>query len=307
MPLRFTLRQLEYFVAVGEAGGVAPAAAKINISSPTISAAITSLEAEFGLQLFVRHHAQGLSLTPGGRRFYAEAKAIIERADSLRDLAGDISGGVRGPLHVGSLVTLSALMPPAFRRSFETAYPETTLSQTSADQARLFEMLRRAEIDVALTYDMEIPQDIELHPLINLPPYVLISPDHPWAKRDSLSVFELPKEPMILLDLPISRDYFMSVFDRRGLKPIIAERTNDMGVVRSLVANGFGFSLVNTRTRAVVATDGQPLAFVPLVDGPEPITLGIATAASDYMPGVVSAFISHCREKIAREGPPGLV
>ncbi|MGB0505802.1 MAG: LysR substrate-binding domain-containing protein [Pikeienuella sp.] len=307
MPLRFTLRQLEYFVAVGEAGGVAPAAAQINISSPTISAAITALEAEFGLQLFVRHHAQGLSLTPGGRQFYAEAKVILERADSLRDLAGDISGGVRGPLHVGSLVTLSALMPPALRRSFERAYPETKLSQTSADQARLFELLRRAEIDVALTYDMEIPQDIQLHPLTELPPYVLVSANHEWAKRDSLSVHELPSAPMILLDLPISRDYFLSVFVKRGLRPMIAERTNDMAIVRSLVANGFGFSLVNTRTNAAVAPDGAPLAFIPLIDGPPPITLGIATAASDYTPGIVSAFIAHCREKIEREGPPGLV
>jgi DNA-binding transcriptional LysR family regulator len=307
MPLRFTLRQLEYFVAVGEAGGVAPAAAKVNISSPTISAAISALEAEFGVQLFVRHHAQGLSLTPGGRRFYAEAKLILERADGLRDLAGDISDGVRGPLHVGSLVTLSALMPPALRRSFESVYPETTLSQTSADQARLFELLRRAEIDVALTYDMELPQDINFEPLVELPAYVLVDPGHEWASRPNLSVMELPKHPMILLDLPISRDYFLAIFQENGLKPQIGERTNDMGVLRSLVANGFGYGLVNTRTLASVAIDGAPLCFIPLVDGPQPIMLGLATAVTEHRPGIVAAFIAHCREKIEREGPPGLV
>ena len=57
MPLRFTLRQLEYFVAVGEAGVHRPAAANVNVSSPSISAAIAQLETEFGIQLFVRRHA----------------------------------------------------------------------------------------------------------------------------------------------------------------------------------------------------------------------------------------------------------
>ena len=64
--LRFTLRQLEYFVAVGECGSIALASEKVNVSSPSISAAINQLEKEFGLPLFVRQHAQGLSLTLAG-------------------------------------------------------------------------------------------------------------------------------------------------------------------------------------------------------------------------------------------------
>ena len=66
MPLRFTLRQLEYFVAVGEAGSIALASEKVNVSSPSISAAISQLEEEFGIPLFVRKHAHGLSLSQAG-------------------------------------------------------------------------------------------------------------------------------------------------------------------------------------------------------------------------------------------------
>ena len=72
--LRFTLRQLEYFIAVGEMGSIALAAEKVNVSSPSISAAITQLEQEYGLPLFVRQHAQGLSLTLAGREMYKQAK-----------------------------------------------------------------------------------------------------------------------------------------------------------------------------------------------------------------------------------------
>ncbi len=91
MPLRFTFKQLEYLVAVGEAGTIALASERVNISSPSISAAISQLETEFGIQIFVRHHAQGLSLTPGGRRIFNEAKRILDDAAALNGLAGDIS------------------------------------------------------------------------------------------------------------------------------------------------------------------------------------------------------------------------
>jgi DNA-binding transcriptional LysR family regulator len=85
MPLRFTLRQLEYFVAVGELGSIAQAAEQVNVSSPSISAAITQLEKEFGLPLFVRQHAQGLSLTQAGRRMMEQATHILQESDLLVD------------------------------------------------------------------------------------------------------------------------------------------------------------------------------------------------------------------------------
>ena len=109
MPLRFTLRQLEYLVAVGEAGSIALASERVNVSSPSISAAIAQLEAEFGLALFVRKHAHGLTLTQGGRQFMAQAKAVLAEAARLNDLAGEITGQVRGPLSVGCLQTLSLI------------------------------------------------------------------------------------------------------------------------------------------------------------------------------------------------------
>ncbi|SDC40491.1 LysR family transcriptional regulator [Ruegeria marina] len=57
MPTRYALRPLEYFVA----------AARVNVSSPSISAAISQFELEFDVPLFVRQHAQGLSLIQAGR------------------------------------------------------------------------------------------------------------------------------------------------------------------------------------------------------------------------------------------------
>ena len=65
--IRFTLRQLEYVVRAAETGSVTLAAKRVRASQPTVSAAIAGVERVLGVQLFVRHHAQGLSVTPAGR------------------------------------------------------------------------------------------------------------------------------------------------------------------------------------------------------------------------------------------------
>lgn len=307
MPLRFTFRQLEYFVAVGEAGSIAAASDKVNVSSPSISAQIAQLEQEFGIQLFVRHHAQGLSLTPGGRRIFNEAKRVLDLAASLHDLARDTHNLPRGPLTIGCMITLAPLIAAGLRRSFESKYPDAKVTLTEADHATLLERLRRAEIDVALTYDLDVPQDISFDGMTNLPPAVMVAEDHPLASRSSVDLAEICDEPLVLLDLPHSREYFLSMFHNRGLKPNIAERTRELSVARSLVANGFGYGLINVRTATPLAPDGKLLRFLELEGENRPMVLGIATMRSAFVPRIVAAFTEHMRARLSAGDVPGMV
>lgn len=95
--MRFTLRQLEYFIAAGQTGSITLASERIHISQPSISTAIAHLERELSVQLFVRHHAQGLTLTPIGREVLREAKALVEQAEGLYTLASEAGDRCGGP------------------------------------------------------------------------------------------------------------------------------------------------------------------------------------------------------------------
>ena len=306
MPLRFTFRQLEYLVAVGDAGTISQAAERLNISSPSISAAISQLEAEFGAQLFVRQHAQGLSLTPGGQRIFNEAKRILDSAGALNDLAGDIADAARGPIAVGALSTIAPMVSASVRRSFEAAYPDANVSLREAHQADLLRMLGRAEIDVAITYDLEIPKDITFEPLVALPPYVMLRHNHPLIERGAVTLADLAAEPMILLDLPLSREYFLSTFHNAGFRPTISERTASLSVARSLVANGFGFCLINMRPTTTIAPDGEELAYLPLGGDHRHLVVGLATKRSEHRSRIVAAFHDHVRGRIAAGDLPGM-
>ncbi|MGB0852459.1 MAG: LysR substrate-binding domain-containing protein [Pikeienuella sp.] len=304
--LRFTLRQLEYFVAVGEMGSIALAAEKVNVSSPSISAAITQLEKEYGLPLFVRHHAQGLSLTVAGRQMLKQAKVVLESADQLVDLAADISGNVQGPLSIGGLLTFAQVAVPSLRASFERLYPDVRISQYELDQAQIFHKLRRSEIDVALTYDLDLPPDLKFQPIASLPPYAIFCEDHPLARRESVTVKDLLPHPMVLLDLPFSSEYFMSFFGSAGAKPEIRERTRDMAVMRSLVANGIGFSIANVRPLNDRSPDGKPLRFIPLEGNVRSMQVGLLTSPEAESVNAIRTFIEHCKAEHKEGRLPGL-
>ncbi|MBE1283546.1 MAG: LysR family transcriptional regulator [Rhodobacteraceae bacterium] len=305
MTLRFTLRQLEYFVAVGECGSIAGASDKVNVTAPTISAALSQLQKEMGLPLFVRKHAQGLSLTQSGRQFLVQAKQVLSEAQALNRLAGDISGSVQGPLNVACLLTFAQLLVPALRRGFSQRYPDVQLRQFELNQMEIFEQLRRGEVDVALTYDMHLPQDLEFVPLRTLPTYAVLSQNHPLAKKTVVSVEELAEHPMILLDLPISSEYFMSFFRLTGHRPNIVERTKDMEVLRALVANDFGYSIVNIRPRNDLSPDGQKLRFIPLNGPVIAMEIGLVMVREARNAAVIEAFSRHCRKTMDEWDFPG--
>lgn len=306
MALRFTLRQLEYLVAVGDFGSILLAAEKLHVSSPSISAAIGQLEVQLGLQLFVRHHAKGVSPTQAGRTLLEQARRILGEGEALNRLAGEISGNLRGNLMLGCLLTFAQVVVPRLRRDFEDRHPLVAVSQTELNQQEIFDRIRNGAMDIALTYDLEIPDDLTFVPLARLPPYVLLPEHHALSHLSAISVDQLRDQPMILLDLPLSSDYFLSFFRAAGLKPNITERTRDIAVVRSLVANGYGYSIANLRPLNEWSPDGQKLCFVPLAGPARPMVMGLVMAKGVESLPTIRAFVAHCQETITTDNIPGI-
>jgi DNA-binding transcriptional LysR family regulator len=303
--MKFTLRQLEYFIAAGETGSITLASEHANISQPSISTAIAHLEQEFGVQLFVRHHAQGLSLTPAGRAVLREAKQLVKQAEGLYASASEMDLP-RGTLSVGALVTLAPMIMPELSHSFMKAYPGTEIRQSERDQEALLDGLRRVEIDVAVTYDLQIPNDIDFTPLVALPPHALFGESDPLHERDQVTLAEIATKPMILLDLPISREYFLAMFIKEGVEPKVSWRSPHQEVIRTMVANGFGYALFNARPKTEVALDGKRLYRVALAGDLPPAVIGLATLRQLTKSRLIRVFEAHCRTLILEGHIPGM-
>lgn len=304
--MRFTLRQLEYFVAAADAGSVTDAAQNIPVAQSSVSSAIAQLEAALGVQLLIRHHAQGISPTPEGRQFLARARALLRDADELERFASELTAELSGTLHLGCLVTLAPLVTPRLGQGFRNRHPAVSLDMVEAGQGELVAGLRSGRLSVALTYDLDLSAGLAFAPLASLPPYAVFAADHPLAAQASVTMAELAQQPLVLLDLPHSRDYFRALFAAAGVEPAIAHRSVHPEVIRTMVANDFGYTIINARPHVDVALDGRPLVTRPIDGAPRPMILGLARLESLRPTRLVEAFEQHCRAAIAAGTVPGL-
>ena len=107
-------------------------------------------------------------------------------------------------------------------------------------------------------------------PLATLPPHVIVGETSALADRRVVDLKGLAEHPMVLLDLPRSREYFFGLFHAQQLEPLVAARSGSPDVVRSLVANGVGYSLVNVRPRMSHSLDGKRVVSLRLAGGTSP-------------------------------------
>lgn len=289
--MRFTLKQLHYFVAAGDLNSVTKAAESLHVSQPSISSAILHLEEETGLQLFVRHHAQGLSLTSPGRRFMRKAKQLLSEAEGLAHYASSLGEEVAGSIKIAGFPTFTPILLPGLIKRFQAAHPAARVQCDEIHQKDIIQGLSAGKYELALTYDLQLPPEIEFHPLIEFPPYAVLGVDHPLANRSEVSLKELAQHPMVLLDWPMSREYFFSLFLSLELEPQYAYEAQSLAMVRGLVGNGFGYSLANTPMANNLALDGTELRQVPLKEKQRPLRMGVARLADLRMTPVAEAFI----------------
>src|SRR6201999_3549623 len=123
--------------------------------------------------------------------------------------------------------------------------------------------------------------------------YAVFAADHPLASAESVSMDELAAEPLVLLDLVHSREYFRGLFSAAGVEPTVAHRSVHPEVVRTMVANGFGYTIFNARAGTGVALDGMPFANVPISGDPRPMLLGLIRLAAVRPTRLVEAFEQH--------------
>jgi DNA-binding transcriptional LysR family regulator len=249
----------------------------------------------------VRHHAQGLSLTPAGRELLGEARILLAQASELQLHATALAGTVSGTLDIGCFLTVAPALMPSLIRGFQAEFPDVAIACSVGNQAELDAGLRDGRFLVALTYDLQLGDDIVFRPLARLPPYVILAKTHPLAARATLGLADLAPEPMVFLDLPLSREYFLSLFYSQGLEPCIAHRFAATDMVKGMVANGFGYALLNAPLAVKRAADGKRFVVRALAGSLRPLRLGLAWRADVELTRAAEAFLAHCRKNAAGE------
>ena len=259
----YTLRQLEYFVAIAEAGSVTGAAQHMHLSQSAMSTALSDLEHALGVQLVTRHHARGVTVTAAGLDLLSSARALLRQAQELESTAGQL-GGESGRVTLGCFTVLCPYVLPTLLAEARETLPKVELLTSEESLDSLSDGLREGRLELTLGYGLGRPPGVTHHALYSVSAHVVLPVDHRFAQRRAITLKQLDGEPMVLLDLPHSRDYFAGLYAAAGVAPAVRYRTHSAETARALVARGLGYTVLNLQAANHVSLDGLPYAVVPL-------------------------------------------
>jgi DNA-binding transcriptional LysR family regulator len=298
--MNISLRLLRYVTAAADCANVTEAARRLQVSQPSVSAAIAELEQMLGVTIFVRHHAKGVTLTPAGQRLIAEARLLLKHAEEFSKTAEALGDTDRGEITIGCFPTLAAMYMPSIMLDFAERHPLITLKLEEGDQEQLLQDLGQGRIEMAFSYIYGAPSGFDAKPLVTLPPVVSLPANHRLADAPNVSLTELENEPAIWFDGPFIRDYAMSVFDSLGMQPNIRIKVHSFELMRGLVARGHGYGLHCTVPQTSATYDGGRIVVKQLRDKLPPAQIVSLTPGSHLMRPAVKIFQAFLESALQR-------
>lgn len=272
-----SLRMLRTFVTVAECGTISAAAQRLTRSQAAVSATISEMETLLGMPLFLRKPAKGLVLTSTGETLVLEARSLLAHAAEFNSIAGAMGNALEGELSVACFVNLAPIVFARLVAEFGRRYPGIKVRMLIGNHEEILQSMRSGVTELAVSFDLAMPEQFRAITLAALPPLAVLSKNHPLAKADSVSLRDLVADPLVLMDLPHTREYFLSLFYSLNLEPRIAFHSNSFEAVRTLVGNDLGYALLNVVPKINTTYDGGEVVNVPLAETLRPLHIALIT------------------------------
>jgi DNA-binding transcriptional LysR family regulator len=251
------LRQLEIIRAIADTGSFTAAGEKLHVSQSAISRQILLLEEELGEPVFHRI-GRRIRITPAGESLLQLSHRVFqdlqETVSSISDKRESLSGTMR---LVGGM-TVCLYVFPALLAEVRRVHPHLDLKVTVGSAERSIAMLRSGAGDLGM-----ITLPVEATDLVSVPvleeELILVTyPSHPLAKKKSIAPADLDKQDFVLFETgSITRRLVDSFFTREGVEPEIIMETENVEIIKAMVRNGLGISIIPLQAAAADVRAGQ--------------------------------------------------
>lgn len=186
--MRYTLRQLEVFLATAHFENVSRAAAQLNMSQSAASGALKELESQFEVKLFERA-GKRLRLNELGRQLWPRAEALIGQARDLE--AGLLAHQELGQLKVGATLTIGNYLAVSIMARYMAEQPGARVQLEVANTSTIVDRVLGFDLDLGLIEGEINHRDLELLPWRGDDLVVFCAPEHPLASRERLDDHDL--------------------------------------------------------------------------------------------------------------------
>jgi aminoethylphosphonate catabolism LysR family transcriptional regulator len=285
--------QLRSFHAVAREGGFTAASRALNISQPTLTTQVKSLEEYFGVTLFNRR-GRKIELTNTGHELFKLSRRIMSLEADAKDLlnahggfhAGHLKVGAVGPYHATEMLGM-----------FSSQYPDIQVSVAVGNSAVTVERLLDYTVDVAVLAHTEDDPRVYAVPYSKHPVIIFVHKDHPFAKKKHIQIKELEGERFVLREEgSTTRRAFEKALSEEGIPMNVAMEIGSREAVWFAVAQGIGISFVSE----IEFIPHKNLRAIPIIDCDIHTTAHIACLTERRDSHLISAFLDIAKKTLSR-------
>ncbi|MBF9029217.1 LysR family transcriptional regulator [Rhodobacterales bacterium HKCCE3408] len=242
--MHIEFRHLKTIKAIHEAGGLARAADLLHITQSALSHQIKGLEAQAGIELFVRR-SKPMRLSPAGRKLLNLAEEVLPRISALEEEFSGLRAGKSGRLHIAieCHACFDWLLPVL--ESFRKAWPDVDVDIRPGLQFEALPALMRQDVDLVISSDPEDLPGVTFTPLFDYEPVFVASADHPLAKREYIEAADFAGQTLITYPVERARlDVFSQLLMPAGVEPKTIRQVELSAVILLLVASNRGVAVL---------------------------------------------------------------
>lgn len=241
--MKFSLRQLEIFVAISKTESVSRAADAIALSQSATSTALSELERQFNLQLFDRV-GKSLSINETGLQLLPRAVDLLDRAKEIEALLQGHAGF--GFMKIGATLTVGNYLTTLLVAKFLQEHPESRIQLQVHNTSTIVQQIVNHELDLGLIEGDTNHPDIEVQQWIADELVVFSAPDHPLVKESHISLNQLLQETWILREKGSgTRETFDRAFNNNHSKLNIRLELEHTEAIKRVVESGLGIGCIS--------------------------------------------------------------
>ena len=284
------LRQLRYFNAVATHGSFTRAALELNLAQSAVSQQVRRLERELGVELLDRT-TRRVELTQAGEIALTRSTRVLSEVEALTSELDELSGLLRGTLVVGGVLAAGGIDLPALLLEFRQLHPQVEVQLREGTAADMVERLHRDEIDaaIAMVDPADAPDDLSVERVGEERLVLAMSPADELGTRKRVRFADLHGRPFVSFRVGSAvRGVVDQAFAEAGIEPRIAFETNDLSMMRAVVARGLGVAVV---PETVAAWGGPGLEWKPLTP-PLRRAVSLVWRRARHQPPAAAAFLA---------------
>jgi len=225
---------------------ISDAAAALYTSQPGVSKQVKLLEAELGIEIFVRHGKRIVALTEAGKVILNIAQRILHESENLKQVGQEFKEQDSGQLTLATTHTQARYVLPPVVKQFIKRYPKVKLALHQGNPTQIAEQVLNREADIAIaTESLPLYEGLVTLPCFDWYHCVVVPPKHPLLSVKKLTLADIAEYPIITYDYAFSgRSKIDEAFATAQIAANIALTAIDADVIKTYVELGLGIGIL---------------------------------------------------------------